>query len=64
VFRRNVKDGNNEVPKARNDFEILQLDAFATPMFHLASGLLGLTAESGMNSTIAAVEFWKGSLLV
>jgi hypothetical protein len=49
VLRRNVKACNNKVRKRKSDFEILRLDAFATPGFHLACRLLSLTAESGLN---------------
>src|SRR4029450_1607607 len=35
--------------RAQNDFEISQSDAFAAPGLHLASGIVGLTAESGFS---------------
>jgi hypothetical protein len=43
----NLKARNNEVRKRKMTLKISQSDAFATPGFHLASGLLSLTAESG-----------------
>jgi hypothetical protein len=33
----------------QNDFETSQSDAFVAPGLHLASGIFGLTAESGFN---------------
>ena len=44
------KTYNGEVRSSEKDFETLQLGAFATPGSLLAQGLVGLTAESGMNS--------------
>jgi hypothetical protein len=40
---------NQPITYFSNNVEISQLDAFATPVFHLASGLLSLTADSGIN---------------
>src|SRR4029450_9025842 len=42
--------------RAQNGFEISQSDAFAAPGLHLASGIFGLTAESGFNHS------WKRSM--
>jgi hypothetical protein len=62
MLRGNVKARNNEARNARNDFEILQLDAFATPGFHLACRLLSLIAESGFDTTLYLPR--AGALLV
>jgi hypothetical protein len=40
---------NGEVRSSEEDFETLQLGAFATPDLLLAQGPVGLTAESGIN---------------
>ena len=44
------KTYNGEVRSSEEDFETLQLGAFATPGLLLAQGPLGLTAESGFMS--------------
>jgi hypothetical protein len=40
---------SNEVPKRKNDFEIAESDAFATPGSASLERLAVLTAESGFN---------------
>src|SRR4029450_2293842 len=44
--------------RAQNDFEIAQSDAFAAPGLHLASGIFGLTAESGFNWISIRFDQW------
>ena len=41
------------------DFEISQSDAFAAPGLHLASGIFGLTAESGLMRAQAGKGYMK-----
>ena len=49
------KTYNGEVRSSEKDFETLQLGAFATPGLLLAQGPVGLTAESGLNSSLLRI---------
>ena len=46
------KTYNGEMRSSEEDFETLQLGAFATPGLLLAQGPLGLTAESGFHESL------------
>jgi hypothetical protein len=49
------KTSNGEVRSSEQDFETLQLGAFATPGLFLAQGPVGLIAESGINTGLLPV---------
>jgi hypothetical protein len=49
VVQMKSKTYNDEVRSSEQDFETLQLGAFATPGLLLVQGPVGLTAESGLN---------------